>query len=63
MGDEIDTQSHGKGIGSKNMEKNEKKPKKKYSAKQKKVKKMGIKIENAQTEQIFEIAAKNGPKN
>jgi len=40
-----------------------KKPKKKYSAKQKKVKKMGIKIENAQTEQIFEIAAKNGPKN
>ena len=29
----------------------------------KKVGKMGIKIENAQTEQIFEIAEKNGPKN
>ena len=43
MGDEIDTQSHGKGIGSKNMEKNEKKTKKKILGKTKKSEKNGYK--------------------
>jgi len=63
LGGKIDTQSHGKNIGSKNMKK--KKLKRKNWQKKIIMKKIGTKIQRVQTKEVehLKLLKKNGHKN